>query len=456
LALGMGSWLLERTGGLWRWFLLVTVVLIDIAALTGLVGSCSRGGWCAAIAACTLMACVDAGSLRRCAIAVMLSLLVAIALVPRAEGRLAFQENDHLDGSIASRFAVWSASASMIADRPGGWGSGQFEAVCDAWYLPHYRGVPMWHPLNDILMIATERGIIAAWAVLAFTFALVRGLVCRERCSGPWPPALAGVITALAVAGCFTSLLRPGGIAGYALAAGALGTLAWIWPGGNAHRRWPSAALGAAGAALVLAMVWMYGWVAASSLPWKPLSEVRAVPRNAVPVAAVVVVRAQDDTAVDICRLALRPLVAAGLDAEVFRLSTSGSPPTDLHERVHSAIIALHGCSADLARSLSLPGNWSPCGAILIDWDGTSADLPMPCPILALHGTAVPALSDAQIAALRSQHPQTQQGRVEAPICWPRTMHLLTGAIMAWLDLIGDDDGKAASPLPGRQVRGAN
>lgn len=138
--------------------------------------------------------------------------IVATSTAPRIGGRFATAPKN--DGSIACRIALINASTMMIADKPAGWGSGQFGNICEQWYLDRYRGVHLWHPLNDALWLGCEHGFAAMATFLALTLATIGGLFERGRNGNPMAAGLMAALVSLLVAGFFTGLLRPGGICG--------------------------------------------------------------------------------------------------------------------------------------------------------------------------------------------------------------------------------------------------
>jgi len=406
-----------------RWWMCAPGIFITLGCTAGLVGTCSRGGFLAAITALAVLA-LRRGPDRRIVLAFLVMVVLAISIVPRACHRITADPTS--DGSVTTRIALVHASAMMIADRPTGWGSGQFESVSESWYLDRYHGVPLWHPLNDALWIGAEWGVLAMAAFLIISLALITSLLGRFRQGDIVAGGAGAGLLGIATAGNFAGLLRPGGVAGLYLAITILACFA-VWRSNGRERigwHWPL--VGVVLGLILTGIWWIWGTVALRQLPYRPLPATEApmaIPRHGPTGATVVVLRAPGDSDNAICRHMLRPLAAAGFAASCMddtRYATS-----ELKQRPHILVVA---------RGAITPPVLSPALRAIIAIDPTENSYEIAhinVPVLMIHGTEHVAITTA------GSSPQGQGNIknliVPVPYCWPRHFMRFSDNITHWM-----------------------
>jgi hypothetical protein len=421
-----------RQNGTARWCILVPGALLGMIAIAGMVGTCSRGGVLALLVACGLLALLVAGVGRRLVVVTVLALVVALAVVPRAGGRMATDPTR--DQSIACRLSLMKASAMMIADRPAGWGTGRFGNVCERWYLDRFRGVHLWHPINDALWLGTERGLLVMGVFFALSLALIAALAQRGHGGDPLAAGLAAAGLAFLVAGTTTALLWSSGIAwtmaGFAVVA--VGHLAF-------HVRhltksiWHWTITGAGLGLLMTASWWAFGVHAAATWPYRPAinaDPVAVVPRSSPQAMIVAVVRADEDTATVICRQVLRPLVDVGFAAVCLAESELAAWPD--RGKPH-LLLVLRGAVKDTSRII-MPGTM---GAAFLDLPESGLTTLAPsCPVLLVTGSAQTSVSAETWEAVVKTQAASRAIAAPVPCCWPRHFSKMAEQVGAWFRVI--------------------
>lgn len=423
-----------------RWWVAAPCALGVITAIVGLVGSCSRGGVLAVVVACVMLAWLVAGSARRLAVLAILALAVAVTAAPRANARMTISPSQ--DPSIATRLSLMSASAMMLADRPAGWGAHQFGDICERWYLDRAREVRLWHPLNDVLWIGTERGLIAMGAFLVLSLALIAGLAQAGRSGDPLAAGFAASGAAFLVAGCATGLLRPGGIsltmAGFAIAA--IGywasrirfvtTTEWRWT-----------AIGGCAGVIATAAWWGVGTYLAATWPYQPstASALAAAPRRAPTAYPVAVIQSSDDSPTTICRQVLRPLIDQGFAAICLDETALATWPG---RTVPHIVLVLRGAIKDQSASGLIQAGTR--GVVFLDLRANALPSIAPaCPTLLVTGTAETPVSPPEWERLSKTHTQNRSIAAPVPFCWPRHFRKLSETVIRWMREVAEPAQKS-------------
>lgn len=395
---------------------------LAVGCLAALLGSCSRGGLIAAVVAAGVLA---ACRRRRLALAIGLALLAGLAVAPRAGQRMAALAGGG-DPSLATRSELLQAGLAMYADHPGGVGGGAFAATAERWYLPSVRERELWHPLNDVLELGCAHGWPAAWGYVAVLCLLAAVLIRRARDGDPVAAVAGAAVAVIAVAGCFTALLRDGGPIGWVAGILASAALAGSRPGFPLPGLRAPLLAGAAATACALAVLHLAAAQAATAYAWRPTasSPPAAQPRWAKTDDTVLVLMAADDRMDAVCRQVLRPLAAGGVHAVALQAATA--PPTDSR-----------GMTGLVLRGASVPPGLRCEAWIVVDADpALVASLAAgAAPVLAIHGTQVARPDPA---------PGVSIAEAPLPLCWPRCFPTIAPAALAWIAGPGRRTGPAA------------
>lgn len=439
LCLGIGAvgraWGL---GGRWRLHAVVAAGGVALTAGTALVASCSRGGWVALLVGTALMAsCCRHAALRRGALVAATAITLAVLLTPKAQARANTLLSPFADGSTQARVEMWTGATALIADHPLGCGVGRFGAFNEDWYLPRYRGIHLFHALNDTLFIGAERGIACAWLYLAGLLGLISALALAAfRHADPLDAALAGGLATLVVGGAFTSLVVDG-------AAVWIGGLACAAALRLARGRWAllarGFAVGGVGASLIVGAVLAIGLHNADALAYRPTLAPMptALPRHRAPRASVVVLRGEADGERETCEHVLRHLAGSGFRVVTPGPDVDGAVTGGGADDLPVILLAMRGAS-DVVR-----GGWrrhadarAPLALILLDPVVTAADAELlpSCPVLVCQGTFAARQSDAQaLAAVLARHPANRRFEAEPFALWPRYYPRLHDRTVAWI-----------------------
>jgi hypothetical protein len=384
----------------------------------------------AALVAGALLAWLAAGSGRRLAFLAILALVVAVMAAPRASARMTISPSQ--DPSIATRLSLMSASARMIADRPMGWGANQFGDICERWYLDRTREVRLWHPLNDVLWIGTERGIVVMGAFLALSLALIAALAQAGRSGDPLAAGFAASGAAFLVAGCTTGLLRPGGIS-LTMAAFAIAALGY-WASrirSVTKMGWRWTAVGGCAGILATAIWWGMGAYLAATWPYQASTEsaLAAAPRSAPSAYPVAVLQSEGDSPTTICMQVLRPLIDEGFAAVCLNESTLATWPG--RTAPHIVLVLRGAIKGHGIATLLQPGTR---GVVFLDLSAN--DLPwdsLTCPALLVTGTAELPVPPLVWERLSKVHTQNRSIVATVPFCWPRHFRKLSDTISDWM-----------------------
>jgi len=424
--------------------LLPIVIISSISLLLSLtigvlVGSCSRAGFLALGMGLLTFAMLTKGHQRLLAMVLLLTFAIAIAIVPRAGGRVMINPTE--DGSIACRVQLAQSAAAMMADRPTGWGSGQFGNICEQWYLPKFRGIHLWEPLNDALWFGTQYGLLALFCYYVVIFGSLFGFLslARNQRHGPpgistnsWPAIGVAVILAILIGGSCTTLLRPGGPFGsivVSLIVVGIGVITITRTERAGWGRWMTRGflLGGVFAGAVTMLWWVTGSTWANSMAWQP--EIGTIvptagPRHQSSRGRVILIRPGEDSDNEICRQVARWIAAAGFQTVVV---------TRIHDiegtSEPSVIIWLRGTSGISSNQTQDHMLTNVRGQVFVDADMPTNLGEMSCPVLLLHGTQVPIAQLAPVAG-------SSVTIIEAPvaICWPRNLSKSSSALCGWID----------------------
>lgn len=391
-----------------------------------LLGTCSRGGILAIISALSVALVVTSGLKRRIVALFLLCIAISAFLVPRVNSRITAISID--EESIDCRISLVDASLKMIGDRPSGLGDDPFDSICERWYLDKYRGVNLWHPLNDALWLGTRWGIAALAAYYVFLLSVVVGLLPRVRddlCAF----TISLAVLCFLISGTTTCLLRPDGIPWIACGLGALALFTllinyWKCP---STMRW--GALGAILGSLLALAVLTAGHYRSSLLAYRPVLMSlypEAEPRNHRAVCRVAVIRQDSDQKDEVSRQIVRSVAAHGYTTTCM---TSLEFSSWEHRGEPHVIFALRGVSP-----------WpliqrSTVAALSLDPDRQSTlELQTDVPIILVYGSREIRLSSIEFDELGKKTPRIHIVGVDIPRCWSRQFYLIQDQVLTLID----------------------